>query len=303
MSAAGSKKLYDLMPMTSHAVLREVEHTLGLALSSLDYSCIREPFELARKLYSGDFPNYRACNTQYHDFQHSIETFLAMARLIHGASVEGNVFSERMVFLGMVSALFHDAGYIQEIGDTTGTGGKYTAVHVQRSMDFVSRHRRRIGITREEAQYCRIMILCTDLNADFQHIRFPSDDVEILGKMLGSADMLAQMADRKHFEKLFYLYDEFSEGQVPGYDSPYDLLRKTVGFYDLIHDRFTSKLSNTHIFMQPHFVDRWNIDRDLYMQSINNARRYLENIVQSPDTQMRHNLRREGIVARASGAA
>ena len=81
------------------------------------------------------------------------------------------------------------------------------------------------------------MILCTDLSADISAIDFSSDAIGLLGKMLGTVDLLAQMADRTYLEKLLFLYHEFSEARVGDYKDEIDLLRKTVIFYDFIDRR------------------------------------------------------------------
>jgi len=70
--------------------------------------------------------------------RHTTDTFLAMARMIHGATLEGETFSERHINLGLIAALLHDSGYIQSESDLQGTGAKYTASHVQRSIDFLN---------------------------------------------------------------------------------------------------------------------------------------------------------------------
>ena len=173
----------------------------------------------------------RACNTHFHDLRHITDTFLAMARLIHGAVLNGCHITARQILTGLVSTLLHDAGYIQDVGDGEGTGAKYTAVHVQRSMDFVERYGQRCGLTAQEIPDCRIMIQCTDLATDISAVRFPSSRVELLAKLLGLADLIGQMADRIYLEKLFYLYREFEEGNVSDYADEMDLLYKTLDFF------------------------------------------------------------------------
>ncbi len=130
------------------------------------------------------------------------------------------------------------------------------------------------------------MICCTDLDADFDAIVWPSRDVELLGKMLAAADLLAQMADRAHLEKLFYLYQEFQEGMVSGYNSAEDLLRKTMDFYSLADDRFKNKLENVDRFMAAHFMQRWGIEDDLYRLAIDNEKAYLRTIMRHEDQDM-----------------
>ena len=200
-------QLYNLLPMDSpQDVLDEAIVILDLISPDFDTAPVTSAFNMAVNLYKGKYPGYRSCNTEYHDIHHTVDTFLAMARLIHGAVLDGETFTNRHITLGLITALLHDAGYIQEKHDMDGTGSKHTANHVQRSMDFLERHGSELGLSYEEITEGRDIILCTDLAVDISTIVFTSDNVELLGKMLGSADILAQMADRRYLEKLLFLY-------------------------------------------------------------------------------------------------
>jgi hypothetical protein len=221
-----------------------------------------------------------------------------MARLIHGAMIEDAVFTERQITQSLISALFHDAGYIQEEHDREGTGSKYTADHVQRSMDFILNHCVELGLSDEEVEACRNMILCTDLAVDISSIDFPSPKIEILSKMLGTGDLLAQMADRTYLEKLLFLYHEFKEAKVGGYEGEVDLLRKTVGFYDFISQRLQKTLDATDRFMTSHFASRWDIQTNLYHEAIEKQKNYLHQILGIPDSDPRDSLKRGEIVHR-----
>lgn len=291
------QRLYDLISMDSpEAILAEVATIIRMLFPDADLQQLTAAFRRTADLYQGLFPGYRACNTRYHDFQHITETFLAMARLVHGAVVGGQTLNRHQMFLGLTAALLHDVGYIQETADNQGTGGKHTIIHVRRGMDFVERHGLSFGLSGDEIKACQIMIYCTDLTADFDSIIYPSREVEMIGKMLASADLVSQMADRTHLEKLLYLYQEFREGMVSGYDSAEDLLRKTVGFYDLVEDRLINKLDRVDRYMIFHFKERWQIDIDLYRTAIENEKNYLYRIISKEDSELLDQLRRRGIV-------
>jgi len=291
------KQLSALLEMnSSEAVLNEVKTILHLIYPDFDDSPIISAFNLTIKLFKGNYLGYRACNSEYHDIHHTIDTFLAMARLIHGAVIEDTAFTERQIVQSLISALLHDAGYIQEEHDKEGTGSKYTAEHVQRSMDFVSKHSEELGLLDKEVEACRDMILCTDLAVDISSIDFLSPKIEILSKMLGTADLLAQMADRTYLEKLLFLYHEFKEAKVGGYEGEVDLLRKTVGFYDFISQRLRKTLDATDQFMASHFASRWDIQTNLYHEAIEKQRNYLNQILENPDSDPRDSLKRGEIV-------
>ncbi len=290
-------QLYNLIPMDSpQAVLDEVIAIYDLISPDLDTAPVTAAFNTTVSLYKGKFPGYRSCNTEYHDLRHTTDTFLAMARLIHGAILDGEIFTDRLITLGLITALLHDTGYIQKKHDKDGTGSKYTANHVQRSMDFLERHGSELGLSHEEITEGRAIILCTDLAVDISTIIFTSAKVELLGKKLGSADLLAQMADRTYLEKLLFLYYEFKEAGIGDYQDEVDLLRKTLAFYDFISQRLKTTLAETDRFMTPHFTSRWKIDANLYHVAIAKQRSYLKQILEMQDSDPRNHLRRGGIV-------
>ena len=95
------------------SVLAAVKNTLERVDASTDQELLDKVFFDIRRLFSGDFPGYRRCNTEYHDYQHTTDVFLAMARLIHGAILEKHQFRAHDITLGLFGALLHDTGYIQ----------------------------------------------------------------------------------------------------------------------------------------------------------------------------------------------
>ena len=84
-----SKDISTLLAVGStEAVLNEVLEILRMISSDFDTAPVRNVYEAAERLYSGNFSGYRACTTGYHDFRHAVESFLAMSRLIHGAVLD-----------------------------------------------------------------------------------------------------------------------------------------------------------------------------------------------------------------------
>jgi hypothetical protein len=277
-------------------VLNEVLEILRCLSFDFDTEPVCKAFDAVTRLYNGDFPGYRACNTGYHDFRHAIATFLAMIRLIHGAVLDNESFSEKQISTALIAAILHDAGYIQEESDTQGTGAKYKANHEQRSMEFLSRHGFEFRLSDEEIAAGKSIILCTDMGADIDTISFPSPRVELLGKMLGAADLLAQLAEREYLEKLLYLYYECKEAGVGDYESELDILRKAVGFYEFFETRLKTTLGAVDGFVQLHFASRWGIDKNLYHEVINRQKNYLLKILKIPHADPRDYLRRGGII-------
>jgi len=281
-----------------HEIVEEAKGILTPMLPDFNVKQLDRVFEDVIRLFHGDYPGYRACNTQYHDLDHTSNTFLAMARLIHGALLRGKSFEANNVVMGLIGTLLHDAGYIQTEDDDTGTGAKYTATHIDRSIEFMRRYFTKNNFSMADFKNCADMLNCTGLNTNIKKIRFKAKEIEMLGKMLGSADLLSQMADRVYLEKLLFLYYEFDEGNIDGYSSELDLLKKTIGFYDFTMERLTGELGGVNEYAIYHFRERWDLDRDLYMESIEKNKKYLEFILSENEHDYRNFLKRKGIVAK-----
>lgn len=291
------RQLCDLLDTQSpKAVLDEVRIVLDMASSDFDHRPVTSAFHTTVSLFKGRHPGFKACNTEYHNLEHTTDTFLAMARLFHGAQLNGEAFTERRINLGLITALFHDAGYIQEVRDREGTGAKYTANHEERGADLLERFGPDYGLSEEEIAEGRVMILCTDISTDLAMVTFPSAEMEFLSKMLSASDLMAQMAERAYLERLLFLYYEFKEANVGSYQSDLDLLQKTVRFYEFVAKRLESVLDKLDQFMTSHFASRWNIHTNLYQEAIQRQRDYLQRILNGPYSDPRDQLKRGGIV-------
>lgn len=291
------KQLYELIDINSpEAVYDEMTRLFETAVNGWEKEPLRSAFETISDLFAGRYVGYKACNTEYHDFRHTIETFLAMGRLIHGALLSGVPLPRKHVETGLIAALFHDTGYIQEEKDRKGTGAKHTTTHVRRSADFFDEYGRQNGMPDSEIALGCAMISCTDLTYAFTDINFPDSHGPLLGRMLGAADLLAQMADRTYLEKLLFLYHEFREAGIKEFGGELDLLEKTVGFYGFIEQRLDSISDQIDNFMFLHFKERWQIEANLYREAIERQKAYLVQILSQADTDPREHLKRYGIV-------
>ena len=251
-----------------YEVMAEVKKIALLIFPDLDFCQIERVFGDILKLFHGRYPGYRRCNTAYHDINHTMDCFLVMAKLIHGAVVDRINFTKKDVSLGLISALMHDTGYIQTVSENNGTGGKYTLCHIERSIEFMEKYFQDNQFPAEWLSICRNFLKCTGLDVRVAEIEFDSREHEILGQMLGAADLIGQMADKHYLEKLHFLYSEFKEGGVPGYMDETDLLQKTPGFWEMVKQRFVSELGQVDLFLRHHFRARHGIDQDLYRVAI-----------------------------------
>lgn len=210
----------------------------------------------AARLFRGEYPGFAACDTAYHDLQHTLDVSLAMARIMAGyvrdsraALIDADLFA-----FGVIAALFHDAGYIRRSSDTQhGNGAEYTKVHVTRGGRFLRDYLRRIGLDKFSHAAASTLHF-TGYERSAERIRVPDPVFRLLGNMLGSADIIAQMADRCYLEKCYgRLYPEFVLGGVDrkkGSDgreevvfaSAEDLVMRTPLFYQTAMKRLHQQL-------------------------------------------------------------
>jgi hypothetical protein len=262
-------------------VLEEVRTLSLMVAKDFDWGTVEAIYRDVDGLFAGLYPGYRRCETKYHDLEHTTDIFLAMARLIHGAHASGLTLSRRGIRLGLTAALMHDTGYIQRSDDRIGTGAKYTAVHIDRSIDFMEHYLRGRGWLREDFEVCRCALHCTGLSARLDRISFPTEESRTLGMMLGTADLLGQMASRAYLEKLPFLYQELREGKLLNGQSEFEFLRETPSFYRQTLERMKNELGGVSRFMKDHFRARREIDRDLCLAAIEENMACLESILES----------------------
>jgi len=273
-------------------VLDEVKKIYCHHYPSRGFAPVKKNFSLVRKVFLGRYRGYRACNTEYHDFGHTMDALLASARLVDGRNLEGAPLDQRLVINLYNAALLHDSGYIQEEWDTEGTGAKYTSNHVERSVAFMGHNAGVLGIGGADLPVVERLIRCTGLSVDLDTIDFASADERLAGCMLGTADLLGQMSDRAYLEKLIFLYNEFREAGIPGFNTEFDILRKTVDFYEVTLARLKGPCMAVYEQAQGHFRARHGVDRNLYMEAIARHIAYLQKIIEDDTTNFRHKLKR-----------
>jgi len=263
-------------------VRAEVKKIVLLLFKKFEFNRFDQVFNDILLLFKGDYPGYRQCNTAYHDLSHTMDCLLVTARLIHGAVVNGVRFKPRDVSLGLISALMHDTGYIQAVDDDTGTGAKYTVCHIQRSIEFMKKYFYENGFPSDYLPICHNLLRCTGLDVKIAEIKFQSREHEILGKILGTADLIGQMANENYLEKLPFLYAEFKEGGVQGYQDALDLLKKTPAFWEMVKDRFVQELGHVDLYLRDYLRVLWGINQDLYRQAIDRNIERLQAFLATP---------------------
>ena len=200
------------------AVKRAVEELYSQTWPNGRVERLDTAFTDFERLFNGQFPGYYGCDTVYHDLQHSLDDTLAMARLLAGYdrthAAEQRLGAERAM-MGIVVALFHDAGYIRQTDDTMHrNGAEFTRTHVGRSAQFLARYLPTLGIA-DWVPVATQIVHFTGYEVPFDQIRLDDPRDRKVGHLVGTADMIAQMADRCYLEKCRdRLYPEFVLGGV-----------------------------------------------------------------------------------------
>ena len=218
-------------------------------------NCIPMTLEAIVELFDGKYPGYQKCDTAYHDLEHTLQAYLAAARICDGlARQNGSSNPEELMITSLIASLGHDTGFIKETGDEEGTGAKYSLIHVERSKAFMGEHLQKIGLETSLIQCVKNAISCTGLDGDLTKIPFSSEEEKFTGYVVGTADFLGQMSDPDYLQKLPSLYMEYSEGGVPGYTSSGDLMAKTPQFFkEFVMKRLTDDLHSVYKYAGDHF--------------------------------------------------
>jgi hypothetical protein len=250
------------------ASVRNAVHALfSETFPSMSYDKLWLAFYDFERLFTGRYPDYKGCDTTYHDMQHSLDMTLAVARLVVGyeRSVEPkDRLGASRAQMAIVTSLFHDAGYIrhEERDKEFSNGAEFTLYHVSRSADFLRRYLPELGMTKDVG-VSSMIVHFTGYEIDLDKIELEDPRDIICGHLIGTADLIAQMADRCYLEKCRdRLYNEFVVGGIaienakPGeymvrYKSGEDLLMKTPAFYQQVtRDRLNLKFNRAYRYAE-----------------------------------------------------
>jgi hypothetical protein len=252
--------------MEPDAVEAEVLRILARRYRGARGSGVSRSFDYVHRLYLGKVRGYAACDTPYHDLQHVLEVTLAMARLMDGHEALGSAppLGQRLFEFGIVCALFHDGGYVRRAGDRRHpNGAAYTRTHVSRGVRMLRAFLPTIGMSLLVPG--AMLLHYTGYEVPVPKIRLEDPRLVVLGRMLGSADILAQMSDRCYLEKCYFrLYPEFVIGGIDRRRNPdgtvevifasaQDLIFKTPAFYRNAMSRLDRTLGGVHRAVEAHF--------------------------------------------------
>ena len=247
------------------------------------------------RLFTGRFPGYLGCDTTYHDMQHTLDMTLALARLVAGyerSSEQADRLGAQRAQMAIITSLFHDAGYIrhEQRDKDFENGAEFTLYHVSRSADFLRRYLPELGMAKDIG-VSSMIVHFTGYELELDNIELDDPRDIICGHLIGTADLIAQMADRCYLEKCRdRLYNEFVIGGVavenarPGeymvrYKSGKDLLEKTPEFYQqVMRDRLNTKFNRAYRYAEVLYDGQ-----NPYIDAITNNIMHLVRILETGD--------------------
>lgn len=242
---------------------------LARRYEDFDEVILRDGFLDLEDIFWGRQAGLLPCDTPYHDLRHSMSTALAMVRLVDGyEAVHGgkdHALGVELATLGVLLALFHDVGFIRRLSEAGINGACLVREHEQRGVDFMHVYLAAGPLARYEE--LAELIHATNLaRCTCDTLAGLSPQLVDLGKMLGTSDLISQIAGRYYLERCrFFLFREFVAAGVDRttspdgetvilYPTPEDLLRKTPGFYEhLVRPRLDDDFGKTYRYVAAHF--------------------------------------------------
>ena len=243
----------------------EVQAAYQAMFASGDPLFVPRVFGWATECFTGNYGDYQAVDACYHDFEHTLQGTLCLARLLYGRDRAGAQppLTQQMFQLGLLAILLHDTGYLKKRGDTEGTGAKYTITHVARSSEFAAQLLREKGFDASAIRAVQNMIRCTGVNTRPSEIPFQNEIEKNVGFALATGDLLGQLAADDYVDKLPILYSEFAEAAsfaknknhfIASFSSANDMMRKTPEFWtNYVQPRLDCDFGGLHRFLNdPH---------------------------------------------------
>jgi hypothetical protein len=249
-----------------HAVLEEAKRNFLLTYNIHDFQTVRNMFDK----YVGYFrTGHRGLQFPHAEITHGTDTFLAFSRILDGYSIENKSLPVGKARTGLITSFFHNI-----------SGARTFLAHNSANADFLKREFREVGMGGEEYGLASKMVECTGLDVDISGLSFKNKSEKILCFMTGTANIIGQMASRTYLERLFFLYHRVKQEKVISAGSVLYILKKTTDFYkNRARKMLDRDFQGLYKYCLTHFRKRYGINRNLYMESIENQLKYLDTIL------------------------
>ncbi len=219
-----------------------INRVLREAFADVHSALCNDLIKFSLELFHGNTPLFQACDTAFHDFDHTMQATAAVADLLeaHRHNPVLAALTQRDWEMAIAAIVFHDTGYLKRRGDVAGSGAKYSSIHVGRSCFHAWDLLPGFGFTNDELRKIQNAICATGLYVRMEQISFRDPREWLIGAIIATGDMLGQMAAEDYPERLAGLYLEFREAiafsrldetGIAMYRSLLDLLNGTEKFY------------------------------------------------------------------------
>lgn len=243
-------------------------HIIGQRYPGFDATLLRLAFRDIEAAFWGRYDGLLPCDTPYHDLRHSLATSLLMARMVDGHALAHPADMPSLdadeAALAVLLALYHDIGFLRRTDEAHLHGASLLREHEQRGVDFMRTYLAGGAFARLAAQ--AELIHTTNFAkplAETLDGRPPT--MQLIGKMLGTADLVSQVSSRYYLERCrCFLYEEFviagadrmtgADGKtIVLYASAEDLLRKTPGFFEQVVRKRIEGMGDLYRCVAAHF--------------------------------------------------
>ena len=267
----------------SSIVLPEILSLCVAAWPTIDLSAFKESYQHVTDFFRGESPDFNKNILPYHNLRHTRIVTLATARLFHGLHLSGTQIFAAAVEKGLLCALFHDTGMLElRMERHPFIDKKNTITHERRSAQLMRTYIGVIGLPIYYSLECEDIINHTNL-AIKPNVISCSNESKLIGQVVGSADIIAQMADRYYLECLSSLFYEMQKDNKTQFSTLQEMMSNTTEFYELIKDRLQNQLGGVYHSLQHHFKKTLQVDRNVYMDQIDANIDYLNKIIDHCD--------------------
>ncbi len=269
----------------SSVVLPEILSLCASIWPTIDLSAFKTTYRHVTDFFRGEDSNFEKNVLPYHNLRHTRIVTLATARIFHGLHHSGTTIRAIAVEKGLLAALFHDTGMLElRTEEHPFITPKHSINHEVRSAQLMRTYINIIGLPIYYSIECEEIINHTNLNIKPNSISC-SKESRIIGQVLGSADIIAQMADRYYLECLSSLFNEMKRENNSQYETVQEMMRNTASFYELIRERLEHQLGNIYHVLSYHFKESQGIARNIYIDQINANINYLNKIIKQCDSE------------------
>jgi hypothetical protein len=224
------------------AVAATVEKLHEEVFPGVGCAYVRQVLRKIESVFAGQWRDYQAMDTAYHDLEHTLQATLCCLRIVAGQARAGSrpTLGPREFRLAFHAMLLHDIGYLKKQGDNDGTGAKFTLIHERRGCDIAQELLTEEGWPKSEIDRISSLILCTGPRSNLGGTKFGNPAHRVLGDAVCTADFLSQMSDPGYVQKLPDLFEEFAESDrangIPEEKRQFktvdDLYRSTPAFWN-----------------------------------------------------------------------